>query len=130
MHDVLAKRAEDPTTDITSGMALAGLSKVYKAKGETERAIELSKKAIATLEEVQGVVPNLLLEGLIVELAREYAASQWWPQAKSEAEKALTKLQSQRATLTVTRKIAECMALLEEARSNEDQVSESDVKDR
>ena len=33
LHDVLAKRAEDPTTDITSGIAPASLSQVYEANG-------------------------------------------------------------------------------------------------
>ena len=73
LHDVLAKRAEDPTTDITSEMALASLSQVYQAKGEPELAMESFRKAIATLEDVQGTVPNLLLAGLMLDLAGGYA---------------------------------------------------------
>ena len=91
--------------------------------------MELFRMAIATLEDVRGTVPNFLSAGLMLDLARGYAPSRRLAPGEERSRKRHSgDLRSQRATLAVRRKIAECEALREEARSNGDRVSLSDVK--
>ena len=114
LNEVLSTRARYPMEDDTCCLALAGLSKVYKARGQPDRALELLRKAVNVSEESQGEQHVKRPEDLLLELAKEYAAVLRWDEAKKAVDQALLKLRSQKATRAVSRNIEECISLLGE----------------
>ena len=114
LREILSTRAQSPVEDSTYCLALAGLSRVYKARGQPDRALALLREAVDASEKPQGKEHVMPPEELLSDLAKEYAAVQFWDEAEKALDQALLKLRSRPATHAIRRKNEECISLLRE----------------
>ncbi len=116
LHEILAARMENPTQDTIYCRALASLSRIYEARGLSDRAVEWMNQAVEACEALSGdTQPKLPLpETLHMDLAKLFIAAKRWNEAKRVLERAIGRLQALQMTAGTVKKIGECNEMLRE----------------
>ena len=73
LRNVLAVRSKHPMKDLTRPRAIAGLSRIYKTRGQIGRAIELIEEAVDAAKELHGGDLDAQIDDLIMTLAADKA---------------------------------------------------------
>ena len=114
LQEILAARTENPTQDTIYCRALASLSKIYEARGLSDRAVEWMTQAVEVCEALSGDTQPKLPETLHMNLAKLCIAAKRWNEAKRVLERAIRRLQALQMAAGTVRKIDECNEMLRE----------------